>query len=137
MFTRYQSDKEIETLVKRFENKTLPKSEWTHQAHLAVGLYYLHHHTIHESLCIMKARIITYNESVGGVNSATEGYHETLTVFWLSILDNYLKENKRETLCETCNEFFASKFFSKDLPLQYYDKEKLFSVEARSTWVEP
>jgi hypothetical protein len=31
----------------------------------------------------MRPRIRRFNESVGGVNDDQNGYHETLTVFWL------------------------------------------------------
>ena len=131
----YSSDSEIKSLVTQFENKTLPKASWTHQAHLTTGLYYLYHHSFFESLCIMKARIMTYNESVGGVNSPTNGYHETLTVFWLKVLEQFLKDKRSMALYEICNLLLESPQSSKELPFQYYDKERLMSVEARATWI--
>jgi hypothetical protein len=36
----FANTQEVYALVKAFENRTIPKSEWTHQAQLAVGLYY-------------------------------------------------------------------------------------------------
>lgn len=133
----YNSIQEIEALVRGFETKELPKTDWTHNAHLTVGLYYIYHHSFHEALCLMKARIITYNESVGGVNSPTSGYHETLTVFWLKVIDDFLKQRRHLPVLEACNEFHASHQANKDYPLQYYSKEKLFSVQARAVWTIP
>jgi hypothetical protein len=35
---------ELDDLVARFRARTIPKSEWTHVAHLAVGLWHVHTH---------------------------------------------------------------------------------------------
>lgn len=37
-------------LVTRFEDGTLPKAEWTHQAHLAVALWYASRLSFEEAL---------------------------------------------------------------------------------------
>lgn len=133
----YNSNSEIEELVHQFETKSLPKACWTHNAHLTVGIYYLYHTTFYEAVCNMKAKIITYNESTGGINSPSSGYHETLTVFWLKIIDNYLSQKKGRILFEICNEFLVSPFSHKDLPLHYYSQENLFSINARAVWTIP
>ena len=78
---------------------------------------------------------MSYNESVGGVNSPTNGYHETLTVFWLRVLNEFLKDKRSMSLYEICNLQLESPQSSKELPFQYYDKERLMSVEARATWI--
>jgi hypothetical protein len=132
----YSSDQEIQNLVDQFESKVLPLSQWTHHAHLSVGMYYLYNRTFHESLCLMKAHIICYNEATGGVNSSTGGYHETLTVFWLKILAGFLEARRNEPLFKLCNAFLENPLSSKEIPFQYYTKEKLFSVEARAMYLE-
>jgi hypothetical protein len=131
----YTSNEEIDSLIKEFENKTLPKSLWTHHAHLTAGMYYLHRYDFYATLCIMKARIITYNESVGGVNSPSEGYHETLTVYWLKVLDQFMSDKRTRPLFEICNSFLNSTYSNKELPFQHYGRERLMSVEARATWI--
>jgi len=133
----YSSDQEIEILISQFEARTLPKSSWTHQAHLTTGMFYLYRYSFYEALCIMKAKIITYNEASGGVNSSTGGYHETLTIFWLKTLEKFLVERRHESLFEICNAFLESSLSSKELPFQFYPREKLLSVEARATWIAP
>ena len=132
----YSSDLEIETLVIQFENRTLPKSLWTHEAHLTVGMHYLYRFNFFEALCYMKSNIITYNVASGGANTSTGGYHETLTVFWLKVLEKFLNERRDQPLYKICNDFIESPFAKKDLPATYYSKEKLFSIEARSMWLE-
>ena len=133
----YSSDHDIDALILRFENRTLPKAEWTHAAHLTAGLYYLYHHDFYEALCILKGKIISYNVAAGGTNSPTEGYHETLTLFWLHKLQNFLAGKKQQPLHALCNELLGGEFSSRELPLIHYSREKLFSVMARATWIEP
>jgi hypothetical protein len=128
---------EVLSLVKAFENKTLAKSSWTHQAHLSVGIYYLLHFSFYEALCLLKANIITYNQSVGTVNNSTSGYHETLTIFWLKVLANFIESVDDKNLSLVCRKFFASKWASKEIPFLYYSRERLFSAEARAIWVNP
>lgn len=85
----------------------------------------------------MKAHIICYNDATGGVNSATGGYHETITVFWLKKILDFLEARKSEQLFELCNAFLESPLSGKELTFQYYTKEKLFSTEARAMYIDP
>ena len=134
----FTSDAEVEALVDGFINKTLPKTEWTHEAHLAACLWHLLRYNSVESLLLLRARIITYNESVGGINDLQNGYHETITVFWVEAINAYLNRNNRsESIFQLCNELFTSPYADRTLPLQFYSRENLFSVEARATFVQP
>jgi hypothetical protein len=98
-------------------------------------MYYLYRFNFYETLCIMKARIIAYNEAVGGVNSPSEGYHETLTVYWLKVLNQFMSDKRTRSLYEICNSFLSSPYSNKELPFQHYGRERLMSVEARATWI--
>ena len=79
----YNTDKEVELLIETFEKRTLPKTEWTHAAHLIVGLYYCFHHPFGVAKNLMSDGIYWLNDAHGTANTETSGYHETLTVFWL------------------------------------------------------
>lgn len=39
----YKTLDEIKNIVRAFEDCTLPRSEWTHHAHLTIALWYLTH----------------------------------------------------------------------------------------------
>ena len=67
---------QVEELVQKFEKGTLTKSEWTHEAHLIVGLKMVLTYK-EQAFPEMKKRIIRFNESVGTINSESSGYHET------------------------------------------------------------
>ena len=79
-----------------------------------------------------------YNESVGGVNSDTEGYHETITRVFLRGVRLFLGEaDPKEPLHELVNELLLSPMGRRDWPLRFYSRERLFSVEARRAFIPP
>lgn len=131
------TDAEVIELAKAFEARTLPKAEWTHAAHLVVGLYYCYHHPFGVAKNLMRDGIYWLNDAHGTPNTETSGYHETLTIFWLRTVAEFLDAAGREAgLAALANGLVASVNDSK-LPLKYYSRERLFSVEARLNYVEP
>ena len=131
------SEKEVNALIERFEKRKLPKLEWTHEAHLVVAIWYCNQYHLEEALDLVRNYIIKHNESVGTENSDTEGYHETITRFWLIMARQFLREIKESPLAEKCNALINSEMGKSSYPLTYYSKELLFSVKARHNWVEP
>lgn len=129
------TEQEINQLVKQFSDKSLPKAAWTHEAHLVIALWHNWYFDFETAFEQVKAKIITYNESVGTKNTNTAGYHESLTRFWMILTKNYLLENKPQTLELACNDFFKNRDALKTIPLKYYSKELLFSIKARKEWV--
>jgi hypothetical protein len=134
----FASDADVEHVGEGLLARTLPRAEWTHEAHLAATTYLLLRHPeidLDEEL----PRIIRiYNESVGGVNSDTEGYHETITRVFLHGVRLFLSEADRtDPLHELVNELLLSPMGKRDWPFRFYTPARLFSVSARRTLVEP
>lgn len=133
----FKNDEEVKLLIKAFEERTLPKTDWTHAAHLTVGLYYCFHHPFGIAKNLMSDGIYWLNDAHGTPNTETSGYHETLTVFWLKMIAAFLEKNSEEkSLSVLANGLLASVDDTK-LPLRYYSRELLFSTEARLKYVEP
>ncbi len=130
------SQNDIDTLVERFSDRTLSKAAWTHEAHLRVALWHNWHYPYQEALAQMRTRIIAFNEAAGIANTDSSGYHETLTVFWMQLTQNFLVENKFPNLAIATEAFLKSPLACRERPLRYYTKEKLFSIQARRGWVE-
>jgi hypothetical protein len=126
----------INGLVSKFSERTLPKEAWTHEAHIIIALWHNWHFEFEEALDLVRNKIITYNEAVGTPNTDNSGYHETLTRFWLRLTKNYILENSYPKLEEYCDHFLKSKWASRKIPLHYYSRDVLFSVEARHNWVQ-
>jgi hypothetical protein len=135
--TIYTTENDIYSLVMAFEERTLLKSEWTHAAHLTVGLYYCFRHPFGVAKNLMRDGIYWLNDSHGTPNTDTSGYHETITIFWLKTVESFLKENREEkSLTALANKLISSCDNSR-LPLEVYSRELLFSTEARHNYVEP
>ena len=133
----YKTDEEVNLLVKRFEERTLPKIDWTHGAHLTVGLFYVFHHPFGVAKNLMSDGIYWLNDMHGTPNTETSGYHETLTVFWLRTVKEFLDSRvKGDSLAHLANDL-VTYYNDTGLPFNFYSRERLFSVEARMSYVEP
>jgi hypothetical protein len=134
----FKCDAEIEHIGEGLLACTLPRAEWTHEAHLAATTYLL---TRRPDIAIDKELpgiIRRYNESAGGVNDDTQGYHETITRVFLHGVRLFLAEaDPGEPLHELINELLLSPMGRRDWPLRFYSAERLFSVDARRRFVPP
>lgn len=118
--------------------RTLPREEWTHEAHLAATIYLLTRRPDIDLDTELPGIIRRYNESVGGVNDDTQGYHETITRTFLHGARLFLSEaDPDEGLADLVNQFIHSPMGRRDWPLRFYSRDLLFSVEARRTFVAP
>ena len=129
-------DDAIRHVGERFLLRTLPKAEWTHEAHISTTCWILI-----ERGEILPERdlpdlIRRYNESVGGVNSDSEGYHETITQVFIRTLRTVLADSAGQGLAERVNLVLLAPEGRRDWPLRFYSRELLFSKEARRGWVE-
>lgn len=131
------SELTIQNLIECFETHRLPKKEWTHEAHLIVAIWYAKHYSFEKALALLRTNIKAYNAAVGTPNTDTEGYHETLTIFWLNITRYFISQNNLNFITELCLHFIASESGSRSYPFQYYSQGHLFTVEARHNWVAP
>ncbi|MFC3812804.1 hypothetical protein [Lacihabitans lacunae] len=127
---------DFKPIVVGFINHTLPKEDWTHQAHVMVAFWFNTQYPFEEAFAKIKAKIMAYNEAIGGLNTDTAGYHETITWFWMKYTKNYLLANIDLTLDEVCQKFLESENSLKELPLKYYSAELLASTKARKQRVE-
>jgi hypothetical protein len=135
---RFASDVDVEHVGEGVLALTLPKPEWTHEAHLGTTTYLLLRHPEIDLDKELPSLIRRYNESVGGVNSETEGYHETITRVFLHGVRLFLsKAGLGAPVHELVNELLLSPIGRRDWPLRFYSSATLFSVEARRNFVEP
>jgi hypothetical protein len=127
----------IDLFIAAFEDGTLPKSRWTHAAHVLTGSCYVHAFGEQVALDRMRAKVSAYNVAVGGQNTPTSGYHETVTVLWIKILTAFRREHPalaRAPFAVLAVEKFASQ---KDILSRYYDFDIVASPDARRTWQPP
>ncbi len=133
----FADDAAIRRVGEGFLACTLPKSEWTHEAHLATCAWILLERPEIALTRDLPQLIRRYNESVGGVNSDSEGYHETITQVSIRAVRAALARDEGKGLCERVNALLLAEEGRRDWALRSYSRALLFSREARLGWVEP
>jgi hypothetical protein len=133
----FASNDELAAIALGMMDLTLPKPQWTHRAHFAAALWLIARRPDLDLPRVMPGLIRAYNESTGVANTDTGGYHETITLASLRAAKAFLAARAAEPLFAVLNALMDSPLGQSDWPLAYWTKERLFSVEARRTWVEP
>lgn len=127
----------VEHIYQGIKDRTLPKAEWTHGGHLCGAVGILIDIGLAAAERIMPDIIKRYNVACGVTNSDTEGYHHTLTLFYLRVIARELEHTYANSLGDKATSILKSEISARDYPLHYYKKTRLFSKEARLNWVEP
>src|SRR5262245_33355940 len=126
------TDAEMTAFVRSFENCTWPRAEWTHSRHIVMALWYLRVHTREEATRLIREGIQRYNLSQGNQT----GYHETITLAWIAVIECFLREQSRHEPISALVRRLLDECGDKDYLLRFYSKERLFSEDARHRWVD-
>jgi hypothetical protein len=116
---------DISQLIEKFENCTLPKSQWTHEARLRVAFYYLSTNNFPVGLRIIRSGIIKYNKKLREINWAPNIYHETITVFWCIKVQEFIDLFINESIATREKILLRSELTDKALIKKFYRKELL------------
>ena len=134
----FASDADVAHVGEGLLARSLPREGWTHEAHLAATTYLVLRHPEIDLDRELPDLIRRFNESVGGVNSDSEGYHDTITRVFLHGVRLFLSEaDTSEPLHELVNDLLLSPMGRRDWPLRFYSSDRLFSVAARRSFVPP
>lgn len=133
----YRTSAEVLRLVREFEACTLPRAEWTHHAHLTIGLWYLLRHDRKTATRLIRDRIKRYNKACGVETTPTSGYHETITLFYVWAIGKFLAHANRDCTLAALANLLVNACGDKNLPLAYYSRERLMSWDARTRWLAP
>ena len=133
----YRAPSEIDSLIHAFQECSLPRSQWTHEAHLTVALWYLFYDSEQEAINAVRNGIKRYNSVQGIETTKNGGYHETLTLFWVRTIRRYLADESRNRSMVNLANGLIAKYADRTLPFRYYTRSRLMSWEARINWVEP
>jgi len=129
----YQSEDEIEAVVNGFESCSTEKEDFKHRSHLTVAVWYLLHSTPDEALEKMRSGLFRFLEH-HGVGRAK--YHETLTVFWIQLVQKAITEVGQDSFVLTTNEVLK-RLADPRVVIEYYSEASLKTDIARTDWVEP
>ena len=108
----YQTDAEIENIVRSFETCETDKDAFKHRDHLLVAIWYVETLGREAALERMRSSLMRFLDH-HGVDS--KKYSEEVTVFWIDRVAQKLNELGREvSLVEKCNRIVQSTEFQKD-----------------------
>jgi hypothetical protein len=140
----FATDSEVAALVRAFENATIPASEFTHAAHIAVALSYLNVFSPEQALERMREKIRAFAAHHGVANL----YHETLTTFWMRLLEHVAStsdvDSSRRSVSAKADLPLWRRInlivedWTKRRPVEaHYSRELIRSQAARDKWVPP
>jgi hypothetical protein len=119
------TDVELTRALERGEIK-----DFHHASHLHVAWVYLDESSsVQQAARKMRNTLRRFAAAAG----KAEKYHETITLFWVHLLAYAASRAERLEDVVRANPLLLEKNF----PLAYYSPERLFSDEARISWVEP
>jgi hypothetical protein len=132
---RYETKDELRNVMTRFENLTIDREKWGHPEHLIVAYYYSRENSLESAYSLMKEGIFRLLSAFGVDMNNEMPYHETLTVFWITVVHNFASTRPPDDDLESCAAMIEE--LRKDLPLRYYSRELLFSDTARTGFIPP
>ena len=119
-------------LTRSLERGEMPKEEFHHASHLHVAWIYLAESSSAEEAA---GKMRDTLRRVAAAAGKPEKYHETITLFWVHLLAQEQAVSRAKRLEDVvCGN---PQLLEKDFPLAYYSAKRLFSDEARASWMEP
>ncbi len=132
------NDLAIERVALGVIDRSLPKSEWTHEGHFAAALWLCRFRPELTRADAIRTLISSYNDATNTPNTDTGGYHHTISLASIRAAQHFLHDNALEVpLYTVLSRLMASRFGKSDWLLVHWSREVLFSVLARRSWVDP
>ena len=123
-------------LLAQFEDCTLPAERWHHAEHIRIAYLCLRQHPFPDALNRMRAGLKALNTAQAVPESLDRGYHETLTVAWLRLVQVILAEYDPAENALSFFEQHPELSQRKTLRL-FYSRDRIMSWQAKAEFVEP
>jgi hypothetical protein len=122
-------------ILDRFVRRAIPRAEWTHAMHVRIGWCAIERHGLDGAIAFMRDGVCALNEANGVANTPDDGYHETITIAWLRLIDGARRAAPAYDSA-TFLERHAG-LLRADALLAFYSRDLLLGRTARAAWVEP
>lgn len=122
--------------IQQFEACSFPFDQWHHRAHVKLAYLYLVRHGYEIAVEKLRNGIRAYNAANNLPDLPTNGYHETITQFWLRIVQMTVQEYGQ---MPTADEFFDfhPQLSQKKNHRLFYSPELFMSAMAKREFVKP
>lgn len=122
--------------LQQFESRAWPLSEWHHRDHVRLAYLLLREGTFEQAAERIRRGIRAHNAAHGVTDTPTSGYHETMTLAWLRLVETILLEYGPEATADAFCDAHPELMQKKSLRL-FYSRERFMSAEAKVRFVEP
>jgi len=125
-----------DVFVQQFESCAFPFDQWHHRAHVKLAYIYLVRLGFDGAARKLRQGIRAFNAANKVPDEPTRGYHETLTMFWLHLLQMTLQEYGRRA---TADDFFDfhPQLGEKKIHRLFYSADLFMTERAKREFVEP
>ncbi len=119
-------------LTRALERGEIANESFYHVSHLHVAWVYLaESSSVQQAATKMRDTLRRF----AAVAGKPQKYHETITLFWVHLLSRAYAASRGGSLEDIVHA--NPQLLEKNFPLAYYSAGRLFSDEARTSWVEP
>jgi hypothetical protein len=110
--------------IARVVTCSLPKAEWTHDAHVGAAIALVRRVGEDRALRLLGRLIPRLNRSHGTPNTDTSGYHATITAYYVRAVAVCVAEGLGDAA------ILADSRTGREAPLRHWRRETLFGVAA-------
>lgn len=120
----------------RFLAGQFAPEEWKHREHIKAAYLCLRRYPLTDATAQMRRGLAALNASHKAPNEIDRGYHETMTVAWMRVVDVTMGvfgvESDSDTFCDK-----HPHLMQKTLMRLFYSKERIMTWDAKQRFVEP
>lgn len=131
------SDSHARAVGQGLLDKSWPVSEWRHPEHCIATLFLVRERADMLLATALPGIIQLFNLAHGGQNTDSTGYHHTMTLFYLSEIQNFARQTMNMPLGEACETLMASDIGQKDHVFRFWSRDRIMSPRARLVFASP
>ena len=117
---------------RKFENCSLDKEIFTHEAHLRLAWIHIKRYGQKTAIQNICGQLIKFAEFTGASK-----YNETLTIAAIKAVYHFIKRSNSDSFPDFINEFPRLKYHFKDLINFHYQVDVFRSSEAKNKYLAP
>lgn len=121
-----------DAFLQAFTDCTLPNEQFHHRDHLRLAWLLVRRLGPEQGGIAIAQGIQRFAASHGHAPR----YHETMTQFWIHIVDHMVRARPDVVDFDTFLNTFPQ-LLDKSLPFRHWSRERMGSAEARARWVQP
>ncbi|WP_437980384.1 N-acetyltransferase family protein [Sorangium sp. So ce117] len=129
---RQIDERDLAALAAAIEDAAIEQRDFSHARHLLLALHYVRAHGPEGAIARMRSALQAFNAR----HPPTNGYHETITVAWLTLVARHAAEHRGAAVHDLAEGLLDRHRSSKAL-FAHYSRARLLSDDARAAFVAP